>query len=54
MTSIISMRILDYEINRSRSAAAPASPKVKKGLEIGDSGTPMFGGFIQEEYNSKL
>jgi hypothetical protein len=31
MMSIISMRILDYEINRSRSVAAPASPKAKKG-----------------------
>jgi hypothetical protein len=50
--SIISMRILGYEINRSRSAAPPVSPKVKIGLEIGDSGTPIFGGFIQEEYNS--
>jgi hypothetical protein len=52
--SIISMRMLGYEINRSRSAAAPASPKVKKCLETGNPLTPMFGGFIQEEYDSKL
>src|SRR5215210_6391716 len=35
--------------------AANAKPaKVKKGLEVGDSGTPMFSGVITDEYNSKL
>lgn len=47
------MRLLGYEINRARVAAAP-KPSVKKGIEIGDSGTPMLGGVISDEYNSKL
>ena len=38
-----------------RTTAAEAKPpKVKKGLEIGDSGTPMFSGVINDEYNTKL
>src|SRR5829696_4777647 len=46
-------RILGYEINKAQTASTPTQ-KVKKGLEIGDSGTPILGGVVQDEYNSKL
>ena len=38
------------------TAAKPAStkPKMKKGLEIGDTGTRILSGIIREEYNPKL
>lgn len=48
------MNFLGYEINRTQIAAEAKPPKVKKGLEIGDSGTPMLGGVVADEYNSKL
>lgn len=48
------MRILGIDINRARTAAAPAPAKVKKGLEIGDSGTPLMAGIVADEYNAKL
>src|SRR4051794_25788880 len=35
-------------------AANPKPAKVKKGIEVGDSGTPMFSGIINDEYNPKL
>src|SRR4051794_24223661 len=40
----------------SPKGAKPASkkPKAEKGLEIGDSGTRMLAGIINEEYNTKL
>src|SRR4051794_4637424 len=43
-----------YELSNMKTAAETKPAKVKKGLEIGDSGTPMFSGVINDEYNSKL
>src|SRR3954453_14489357 len=48
------MRFLGLELNRARTAAAPAVKTVKKGLEIGDSGTPFLAGIVRDEDNSKL
>src|SRR5690349_3921681 len=48
------VKILGYEINRARIAATPRTPSVKKGLEIGDSGTPFLFGIVRDEYNAKL
>jgi hypothetical protein len=46
------MEIFGYEINRAQTAAEKKKEKV--GLQIGDSGTPMFSGVINDEYNSRL
>lgn len=48
------MRFFGIDINRARTAAAPKTAPVKKGLEVGDSGTPMFSGIVRDEYNPKL
>jgi hypothetical protein len=48
------MNFFGYEINRAQIAAETKPPKVKKGLEIGDTGTPILGGVVADEYNSKL
>lgn len=43
-----------YELSNVKTAAETKPPKVKKGLEIGDTGTPMFSGVIHDEYDTKL
>ncbi|OJW18783.1 MAG: hypothetical protein BGO51_15545 [Rhodospirillales bacterium 69-11] len=50
------MHVFGYELNLSRTAAEPTAPikTTKKGLEIGDSGTRILSGIINEEYNPKL
>jgi phage gp29-like protein len=45
------MEFLGVHIGR---AAKAAEPKPKRGLEIGDSGTHILDGFINEEYNTEL
>jgi phage gp29-like protein len=51
------MNLFGVEIGFTRNAAEPnpvATSKLKKGLEIGDSGTRILDGVINEEYNPKL
>jgi phage gp29-like protein len=51
------MNFFGVEIGFTRNAAEPNSvttSKLKKGLEIGDSGTRILNGVISEEYNPKL
>ncbi len=49
------MKFGNFEFKLKRVAADPMSPaKVKKGLEVGDTGTRILAGVIGEEYNSKL
>lgn len=45
---------LNISLTRDTSARTAAETRVKRGLEIGDSGTQILGGIITEEYNSKL
>lgn len=39
---------------KKKGSRKAAEPKLKKGLEIGDSGTPFLAGIVQDEYNNKL
>lgn len=51
------MNFFGVEIGFTRNAAEPNAvytSKLKKGLEIGDSGTRILDGVIREEYNTKL
>ena len=48
------MEIFGFEFNKARTASSKESKSIKSTTEIGDSGTAIFEGIINEDHNSKL